>query len=322
MNTSRSRTANSRFSLPPEILPLVLLAAGCRNAANSQPYPENSPGQSTPTTGQECAAGDRFEQFDSGGQIRSYRIHVPTKAVESRPAPVILGFHGNGGTAEMFEAYSGFSALADREGFIAVYPQGMGEIPTWEINAVTNNPDVKFVRDLIDRLETRCGLDPDRIYATGHSRGGGMANRLACDLADRIAAIGPVSGAYPPEGGCNSSRPVAVIAFHGTADPVIPYNGIGNQGAPPAAYFAFGIPIPQWASAWAERNGCTSIPAVILDEAYLNGSEWGECRGKAEVILYSIPGGGHGWPGGSGSDPVNFSAAQMIWDFFVAHPAG
>jgi polyhydroxybutyrate depolymerase len=253
--------------------------------------------------------------MESGGQIREYRIHVPAAYREDTPAPVVFGFHGNGSSAAAFEEYSGFSSLADQAGFIAVYPQGSGEIPTWEINGVTNNLDVIFLRDLIAKLESECAVDPARLYATGHSRGGGMANRLACDLSDRIAAIGPVSGAYPPEGDCFPARPVAVIAFHGDSDPVIPYNGIGDQKLPPAAYFAIGIPIPQWASAWASRNGCSAEPASILDEAYLTGRAWSGCRDGADVVLYTIPGGGHGWPGADSP----FDTARMIWNFFEGH---
>jgi polyhydroxybutyrate depolymerase len=296
------------------------MISACRGSAPVQPNSADAADQPSPSASETCAAGDRLVQIESDGELRSYRIHVPAKTAGGPPAPVVFGFHGNAGTAEHFEAYSGFSSLADREGFLAVYPQGAGEIPTWEINAVADNPDVRFVRAAIDDLTARCAVDPDRIYATGHSRGGGMANRLACDLADRIAAIGPVSGTYPPEGGCDPARPVAVIAFHGTADPVVPYGGISNSGLPPAAYFTIGIPIPQWASAWAARNGCGSQPAVILDETYLAGSAWVGCRGNADVILYSIPDGGHGWPGGSNSSSSDFNAAQMIWDFFEKHP--
>jgi len=233
---------------------------------------------------------------------------------------MVLGFHGNGSRAGVFAEYSGFPAVADREGFILVYPQGIGEFPTWEINSVTNNADVEFIRDLLDALQTRCNIDPARIYAAGHSRGGGMANRLGCDLSERIAAIEPVSGTYPMEDRCIPARPVSVIAFHGDADPVVSYSGIKNQNGPPEAYFAFGIPILQWASAWSARNGCGNEPVSVLEEDYLTGLAWSGCRGGADVVFYTIPGGGHGWPGGSESEAGGFNTAQMIWDFFEAHP--
>lgn len=298
------------------LLLIGLLTSGCHSLHPAPASMDGIPAENPAG----CPAGDQIGEITSGGIVREYRIHIPASSTGTGPRALVLGFHGNAGTAGMFEAYSGLSILADREGFIAVYPQGMGDIPTWEINAVALNLDVQFIRDLIAVLEVRCLVDPSRIYATGHSRGGGMANRLACDLFDRIAAIGPVSGTYPPEGGCNPEKPVAVVAFHGVSDPVVPYDGIGNQGGPPAAYFAIGIPIPQWASAWAVRNGCGSVPASIPHENSLTGQAWSGCRAGADVILYAIPGGGHGWPGGPNSAPGDFNTAQMIWDFFDAHP--
>jgi polyhydroxybutyrate depolymerase len=300
------------------LLLACFLVSGCRSAEVAQP----SKDQLSASESASCVAGDHLDEIDVGGQLRPYRMHIPSTIRKDKSAALVLGFHGNGGTADVFETYSGFSIAADREGFIAVYPQGAGQIPTWEVDAVANNQDVQFMRALIERVETQCAVDPSRIYATGHSRGGGMANRLACDLSDRIAAIGPVSGFYPPEGGCEPVRGVAIIAFHGNADPVVPYNGIGNQNIPPGAYFAFGIPITQWASAWAARNACGPVPASILNEDYLTGQAWSGCRNGADVILYTIPGGGHGWPGGSESITSEFNTAQMIWDFFEAHPSG
>jgi polyhydroxybutyrate depolymerase len=312
--TVARQAARTPFSAHPGWLAVALAfliaGAGCRR--NPNPLPTAA--APSPSVAVECAAGDRWGEINSGGGVRRYRMYIPAAYSPDRPAALLLGFHGNGGAADGFEEYSGIPALADQAGFIAVFPQGAGEIPTWEINPVTDNADVQFIRDLIADLSARCAIDPARIYATGHSRGGGMANRLACDLADQIAAIGPVSGAYPPEGGCFPARPVAVIAFHGSADPVIPYNGIGNQSGPPAAYFTFGIPIPQWASAWAARNGCTSEKVAILDEVYLFGEEWSNCSEDADVILYTIPDGGHGWP-----DGTTFTPARMMWEFFEKH---
>ena len=300
------------------LLLTFLLASGCGNAGAAQP----SRNETRASASASCPAGDSNWKIESGGVIREYRIHVPPVATTDEFVAMVLGFHGNGGSADGFASYTGFMQVSDREGFIMVYPQGMGEFPTWEMNPVENNADVQFIRDLIADLEARCHVDPSRIYATGHSRGGGMANRLGCDLSDQIAAIGPVSGTYPLEDGCRIVRPVSVIAFHGNADPDVPYNGIKEQSGPPEAYFAFGIPILQWASAWATRDGCASGSATILNEAFLTGQAWSGCRGGADVVFYTIPGGGHGWPGGSESNAVDFNTAQMIWDFFEAHPRG
>jgi polyhydroxybutyrate depolymerase len=147
-----------------------------------------------------------------------------------------------------------------------------------------------------------------------------MANRLGCDLSERIASIGPVSGAYQYSENCSPTRPVAVVAFHGSDDPVIPYNGIGDLNSPPEAYFTIGTPIPQWASAWAFRNGCNIKSSIILNKDSLTGQEWGNCDSGADVVLYTVNGGGHGWPGGWSEPELGQTAAHMIWDFFTQHP--
>jgi polyhydroxybutyrate depolymerase len=258
-----------------------------------------------------CPLGTRDETLVSGGPTRQYRIFVPPAYRPGESVPLIIGFHGNGGTSIQFESYSGFSTLATQKGFIAVYPQGLGQPPSWDTWA--GSQDVQFVRDLTATVESQCAIDPARVYAVGHSRGGGMANRLACDLSDRVAAVGSVSGAYQYGEDCAPSRPVSIVAFHATGDPVVPYNGIGAAGAMSAAHFIIGTPIPQWASDWAVRDGCNPRPAEIFRQGAVTGQGWGNCRGGADVVLYTIAGGGHGWPG-------DVDVAQMIWTFFAGHP--
>ena len=274
-----------------------------------KPFPTHRP---LPTLSADCAAGSHVNQLVSGAEVRQYRLYVPRSYQRGKPAALIFGFHGNTGHAGEFEAYSGFSPLAERAGFIVVYPQGSGEqYPTWETQA--GSKDVQFVRDLIDHLQSICSIDPARIYATGHSLGGGMAHRLACDLADRIAAIGPVSGAYQNPLPCAPTQPVAVVSVHGTSDTIVFYQGIPPKGMLIENYTAIGTPIPQWASAWAGRNGCDTKSTITLNQDPVSAQQWSNCRNTAEVVLYTINDGEHGWPG-------EMDAAQTIWDFFAKHP--
>jgi polyhydroxybutyrate depolymerase len=260
-----------------------------------------------------CITGDYLEELISAGQVREFQLHIPAAYKADTPAALVLGFHGAGSNALQFESYSGFSYLADREGFIVVYPQALGEHHTWNTTMGSTNPDLQFVRDLIDVLSARCSIDQNRVYASGHSNGGGMANRLACDLSDRIAAIGSVSGAYQWAEDCSPSQPVAVLSVHGTDDPIIPYNGFEGTDAPPAAYYLIGVPIPQWASSWAHRNDCQEKSSRVVQSDQVIEDKWSNCSAGVEVFLYTVRGGGHGWT-------QAFDAAQVIWDFFARHP--
>ena len=250
----------------------------------------------TPAVSEDCARGDYFDPIESGGQTRQYVLHVPATYKPEEPAALVLVFHGAGISAKRFVDYTRFSSVADREGFLTVYPQGQGqeEEPFWDTSP--GSRDVQFVRDLIDHLLRRCNVDPKRIYASGHSNGGGMVNRLACELADRLAAIGPVSGAYS-SGGCSPSRPIPVFAIHGTEDRTVSYHGI-----------------PEWAAAWGERNGCEPEPVEVVHNVLISERQWTNCREGADVILYTIQDLGHDWI----HDIINFG--QTIWDFFERHP--
>lgn len=244
---------------------------------------------------EECTRGDTFDELKSGGQVRQYLLHVPAAYQAGIPAALVLVFHGAGIGARRFVDYSRFSSVTDREGFPVVYAQGLGEMPVWDPSP--GSRDVQFTKDSIDDLQRRCNVDPARIYAAGHSNGGGMVHRLGCDLADRIAAIGPVSGAHSASASCSPSRPVPVFAIHGTADPVVPYESI-----------------PEWASAWAERNGCNPEPVDVPHNVLISERQWKNCRAGADVIQYTIVDLEHDWP----SDLID--VGQTVWDFFEQHP--
>ncbi len=263
----------------------------------------------------QCAPGTYDEEITSNGETRQYRLHIPSSYRSGTSAPLLIGLHGAGSTGPQFESYSGFSALADRLNFIAVYPQGLIDptegISNWD--TMPNSTDVPFIRDLIDSLSSRCDIDPNRIYASGHSRGGGMTNRLGCELSDRIAAIGPVSGDYSFSETCSPSRPVPVIAFHGTLDPAIPYNGFGLPGQIHESYVRLGVPVPAWAADWAGRDGCDRLGSMVFQSGPVSATGWSGCADSAEVVLYTIQGGTHDWP-------TAVDASRLIWDFFVQHP--
>lgn len=294
-------------------------------------------GKTTVPTGTTEAA------LDSGGLEREYRVYIPPGYDPAQPTPLVLTLHGFAGSAAQQQADSGWDAVAERENFIAVYPHGTGAPARW--NAGQNRiaeleqerrgllgdflggffesvptDDVAFIRDLLIALQADYCIDPARIYVNGLSNGGGMTNRLACELADQIAAVGMVAGAYTefPEG-CNPSRPVPVIAFHGVLDPIVPYAGDAEINFPA---------VEDWAADWAARNECNPASESIPDTVgAVTGWRYTDCAGDAEVVFYSIADGGHTWPGGSmgmefliGKTSTDIAASETMWVFFQAYP--
>jgi polyhydroxybutyrate depolymerase len=254
----------------------------------------------------------------AGARSRGYLVHVPAGYRPRGPTPAVLFFHGYGGSAADTDAASGLSELADRRGFLAVYPQGTsveGGSRFWA-NAGRVSlgvDDLRFTTDVLNDLQGRFCVDPARVHAGGFSAGGGVAAWLACELAGRIAAVATVSGQLVAEpGGCRPSRPVPILAVHGTGDEVIPYGGRAADPERPLRLPA----LPAWLAGWAARDGCTVASAVFLDTAEVTGVRWSGCRGGTEVVHYRLNGGGHPPPRTVAGRPL----AELLWDFFAAHP--
>jgi len=259
----------------------------------------------------------------SSGEKRAYLLYVPDSYDPTVPAPLVVSFHGFAEWPAHQMRISGWNELADRYGFIVVYPSGTGFPLGWRTHGTagpTPPIDVLFVSDLIDELEARFNIDATRIYANGLSNGGGMAFVLSCALSERIAAIGGVSGAYLlPWELCTPSRPVPTIVFHGTDDPIVPY-----QGGPSRSFNIAFPAIPAWVAMLAERNGCHETPVELPRMGEATGVAYSDC--SASVAFYTIAGGGHAWPGGEplpemivGHTTQDLNATQLMWDFFQAH---
>jgi polyhydroxybutyrate depolymerase len=301
------------------VIVIALQALGVMNPAHGAGVLVNEPitsagcGKSTPVS-----AGASAEQIvTSGGQIRAYRLHVPTGYTPRVSAALVLDFHGDGDTGERFERYTGLSQVADQNGFLVAYPEGLpaqdGQTGWAGVGAgQPQTDDVLFTSDLLNQAQKTFCIDPHRIYAMGFSRGGGMAELLGCRLAERIAAFAPVSGAFfsSVETGCAPRRPIPLLEFHGSADHVVPYWGGGDENF---------LPIPRWLNGWAARDGCNGPGSIFYERNGATGEKWTGCAGSAIVEHYLLDGAGHAWPGGDGgSQQLNAGAAA--WDFFQAHP--
>jgi len=205
------------------------------------------------------------------------------------------------------------TAIADREGFVVVYPAALGALPAWTVNdELQGDRDLVFVRELIGVLEASLDIDPDRVYAAGMSNGGGMTARLACEAGDLIAAAAPVAGAYNLTR-CEPVNPVPIIAFHGTEDRIVPYDGVPVLGFPA---------IEQWAGEWAQRGRCGAPVRTITVAEDVERRVWPGC--EADVELYTVFGGRHGWPGSDRAlaemdSTESINASELIWRFFDRH---
>lgn len=266
--------------------------------------------------GGDVGRGDRTLSVEHGGLTRTFVVHLPPSYDARTPTPVVLDFHGRNSTSMQQTFVSGMNALADAEGFVSVHPDGVGG--TWNAGLCCPEAmsrgidDVGFVAAMLDALDAELCIDEARVYATGLSNGGFMSHRLACDLADRIAAIAPVAGTNVTSS-CSPGRAVPVLHFHGDADAVVPYDGFGGAAS-----------VASTMSAWATRNGCGASSAVVLERGDVTCEEWSGCRDGATVRLCTIAGGGHQWPGGFtipgfGHNTSDISATEEMWAFFRMH---
>jgi polyhydroxybutyrate depolymerase len=243
------------------------------------------------------------------GLTRTYRLFVPSRP--KRLSPVVLVFHGAGGTGESIARSTGFDAQADRARFIAVYLDGVGR--TWNAGPCCgaaqrlNVNDIGFVSRLLDKLALQYRLDRRRIYVTGMSNGGLFSYAVACALPGRIAAAASVAGTLVSQ--CAPSSPVSILHVHGLADPRIPIAGGYGTGRAGLEW----PPVQAGIDRWRALDGCPADGATTLN-AVISTTVWAPCDRGTEVRLVTIAGAGHVWP------RTPYDATVQIWQFFAAHP--
>lgn len=266
-----------------------------------------------------------------GSLTRTFLLHVPRERPRRFGLPVdfplVIVLHGSGADAETIRRMSGLDSLADAARFLVAYPNGtsgaLGLKSDWNAGdccgaAVNRNvDDVGFVHALIGSIAARLPVDRRRLYVAGFSDGARMTYRAGCELGTELAAIAVVAGSLV-DGHCTPTHPVPLIAFHGTADDEVPYFASAftmPRRPPPVAWATFPPSIQFWASA----DGChgatitRAAPHVVV-------ARFGPCA--ADVVLYTIQGGLHAWPGGQadGDEPTReLSASREMWRFFVRH---
>lgn len=244
-----------------------------------------------------------------GGLQRTYVLHVP-------PAPqfgLVINLHGSGMTGADQAALTNYNAVADRFGFVVAYPDGIDL--SWADGRGASIPDrqgvddVGFLSALIDRLTRDFAIPPGRVFVTGMSAGGFMANRLACDRADLVAAVAPVAGTLGAGVPCAPSKPVSVLQIHGTGDAVVPFGGgpMVGRGGPSEI-----ISAPALAERWRQADGCPGPFVAQAAAGPVQRTDAAGCAGGTEVSLVRIDGGGHVWP-------AALDASAMTAQFFASH---
>jgi polyhydroxybutyrate depolymerase len=264
----------------------------------------------------------------AGGIERTYLLHLPESSPSGRALPLLLVFHGAGGGSASMARHAGLAPLAVARGYAVVHPDGLDR--RWnDGRGNAEQDDVEFIRVLLDSLGRELTVDPRRVYAAGISNGAGFSYRLACDLPGTFAAIAAVAGAPAAvlEERCAVTRPVSVIAFQGTRDPLMPY-----EGGDVALRRGRVLSAPRSAALFAGVDGCAPAPVVaaepdtVADGIRVRRTTYEACREGRSVVLYTIDGGGHTWPGGPavgrrvGRVSRDIDASRVMLDFFDRHP--
>jgi len=299
-----------------------------------------------PTNPDAMYPNDTVVTLEENGVQRLFLIHSPKSYSSEKKYPVVLVLHGGGSNARNVRKLTAFNDKADAEGIIVVYPQGTGDEKLGSFQGSWNNgpiaggkafdnnvDDISFLMNVLDYVENNYSVDKNMIYSTGISMGGMMSYHLACEKADRIAAIAPIGAALSTQP-CNPSRPISLIHFHGTADKFIPINGGDSDSSlPKVLVVGGGYPSEKESDeVFITRNKCEDQSNLILSKGDTNCFLYSPCLNGSEVEVCISIGAGHAWPGSVdstkgtilenylGSPTQDISANDLMWDFFKNHP--
>jgi polyhydroxybutyrate depolymerase len=257
---------------------------------------------------------------------RPYEHKVPSSYDAKKPTALVVLLHGFGASGLTQELLFGFTEIAERFGFLYAMPDGTINSQGkrfWNATEVCCDlegkgvDDVAYIDAVISDMAARYNVDPQRIYLVGHSNGGFMSLRFACDRAERVAALVSLAGAaYKDATKCQPKSPVAVLQVHGDMDALVPYGGAMMGG--------FALPsAEETVAGWAQKNGCAAAldrtPPSLDLESNLTGAETTVachpgCKAGGAAELWTIVGGSH---------VPTFNRptwGEAVWGFFAAHP--
>jgi polyhydroxybutyrate depolymerase len=294
----------------------------------------NAPTSTTPVCS-DLAVGVSEFTLTAGGADHPVRVFVPS-TYAGAPVPLVVNWHGLGGNGPDQAAVTRYEELAESEGFIAVHPTGVPAAGdsrnSWQLAPTPGErDDVRFADDLLDRLIADWCVDANRVYSTGMSNGGFFTARLVCEMADRLAAASSVAGLYHVDD-CAPSRPVPYLAYHGTADTVVPFDGDGQSvllgaGSDPALRVFFEQVMPDEFAEFAADAGCDPTPTSTPIGDVIR-YDYAGCADDTPMSFFEVTGGGHTWPNWPIADAVGalfgytttaVDATVDSWEFFEQH---
>ena len=306
------------------VVAVLIFAAACSSGDDDATRNTERPATSAPPDGTRKITVD--------GRERTYLVHRPTTIDTDDPTSLVVVLHGGFGTGAQARQSYGWDAKADAEGFVVAYPNGVDK--AWNAGTCCGRPqrdnidDVKFLGAAIDEIVDAEGVVPDRVYATGISNGGMMAYRLACELPGKVVAIGPVAASMTVGCADPPPRPVGVLHIHGLDDRNVPFNGgVGTKGVAKDPRPS----IPSVIERWRAVDACPGPPVTTTAGAVTTVTS-SPCAAGTEVVLITVAGAGHQWPGSAPASEAArraldldvpstaLDATSMLWDFFSRQP--
>ncbi len=253
------------------------------------------------------------------GLNREYHLYIPKSYDGTISVPLLFVFHGYGGSAENLMRWGDMKSVADTAGYIFMVPQGYLDYrgsPHWNVGSWTAGStvdDIGFIDKIINKTADDFNIDLQRVYSYGHSNGGYFSFELACQIGNKIAAIGSIGGTMSTEtyNSCTPSHPTSVITIHGTSDPVVYYTG----GKPYNSKSQ-----DETIKYWIDYNKTNTSPDILevenidkSDGSHVELHKYGVGINKTSVYHLKIINGGHGWPGRYGN--MDIVATTEIWNF-------
>jgi polyhydroxybutyrate depolymerase len=303
------RSGRSRRLVVLVVLAVAAMAGGCSagrsvsTAATTALRLDPSSGCDHPAPPGVVPPGrERSESVGAGSGRRSYELSVPRAYRSGRPAPLILLLYGFDSDPAQFSALTQLPSRGSTDGFLVAVPHTPGDESEWQFSG--HGSDADFVDGLVGSLERRYCVDRRTIFAAGFSAGAAFSIAYACAHENQIAAI--VTVAVEFQLGC--TRPMSILAFHGTDDPLVPYqNGAIGLSLPGIKVRGTQLNMGDW----ARLDHCRTTSSRRALSSQVVRQQWAGCVRGTSVTLYTVVGGGHSWPGADPSKAIGLTTEQI-----------